>query len=317
MTSNLLIAYPSVLRKAISITGTADYQANRPLKNIVTGGRSATARVSPPDFGPVITITMDANNKQAIEYMIVAKAHLLKKMNATKFYVKISNPMSEVNAIGTLTGFQSRTFLGPKSEDLIFTSEINNQISNIFPTTAAQTFRVFYGSDATLPPEENPYFVNGHMSTALRNADAENYENNYWNNGHPAENLPQFSGYEGGDDIDANWQFSKLYMGMFFDFGRDPLYPISYTRDYTKSASERRPHREFTLTWKGVSNAKVTEFEAEIVRYMDVNPVFLYTRTNHATLQGARLLHAQVKSYKCRMTAPNHWQVDVVFTELL
>lgn len=317
MTSNLLIAYPSVLRDAESITASVDYEDDRPLKAIVTGGRQNTARVNPPDFGPVITITMPSNKKKQLEYLIVAKAHLLKKMDGTKFYVKISNPMSEVNAIGTLTGLQTRTFMGPKGEDLIFTSEINNQITNIFPTDEAQQFRIFYGSDASLPPEENPYFFNGYLSTALRNPDAENYQQNYWYNGYPAQDLPQFSGYDGGAELDGYWQFSKVYMGMFFDFGRDPQFPMTYQREYTRGASEKRPHRIFALTWKGITTEKVTEFEKEIANYQDVSPVFLYTRENHALLLGDRLIHAQIKTYRSRMAAPNSWQVDVTFQELL
>lgn len=318
--TNLLLAYPAVLRDAATITADVTYQARSPLKNIVTGGRSSTARVETPTYGPTVTVDMGSGQTRTLEYVVVAKASVVKGLGGTYFYVSQSNDLlgADTHVLGTTTDLQTRTYMGPRNEDLIFTAEVNNQFVQPIPTFAARYFKIRYGQTeaAATEPDEQPFFFEGTSFVGLRNRNAFNHGNTYFYEGAPGLELMVPSGPPPAP-VAKSWEISKVYMGLFFDFGRDPLYPRSAGLAYFRGSLEKRPHYTFSLEWRDVRADKVREFEWAIARYKDISPVFLYTRYNHATLNGHRLVHCWIRDYQNEITAPDSYRVRMTFEELL
>jgi hypothetical protein len=107
----------------------------------------------------------------------------------------------------------------------------------------------------------------------------------------------------------------KAYFGMFFDFGRSPVYPVRITRNYKDKREREAPFR-FVITWKGISDAKRAEFIDKIGRLADIHPVVLYDSTN-VCLNGFRTIHARIEGFSITPVRPNSSEIEVTFNELV
>jgi len=101
-------------------------------------------------------------------------------------------------------------------------------------------------------------------------------------------------------------EHSKFYVGSYFDFGFDPddlslkkieprttkQYAASGAVHFGKSAQNIY---ELEATWKRVTDAKVTEFETNVVSdSYRKKGVFLFTTTDHSVLDEKRILHMEL-----------------------
>lgn len=72
---------------------------------------------------------------------------------------------------------------------------------------------------------------------------------------------------------------SKILIGDWFDFGRDPSVSAEVTRDAPRSWSRRSAY-DFRLTWDGITDAKLATFIDRLSAYSDVHPFLLYDSAN-------------------------------------
>lgn len=128
----------------------------------------------------------------------------------------------------------------------------------------------------------------------------------------------------------AKYQFSKLYLGKFLDFGKDPdeWEPgvIEPTRATWKAASGAEHHCRSTWprftargVWRGLSDTVIQDFFNNVDRYSHRHNVFLYTATNHEMLLGYRLVYCAVtRAERVRDTFRDDWQsLSIEFVEVL
>lgn len=92
-----------------------------------------------------------------------------------------------------------------------------------------------------------------------------------------------------------DYEHSKQYFGTGFDMGRDPLYSRVFRRD-ARYPSARDGAVIIELEWEGITDAIRNSFYDKIVKYKDVNPVYLYTTSYHDVLQGMRGVHCRLVS---------------------
>lgn len=111
-------------------------------------------------------------------------------------------------------------------------------------------------------------------------------------------------------------QFSKIYMGDFFDLGSDPEYPMQLLDDQI-DISARRSAMRFELTWTGITNAKRTDFIEKIGSKIAENPVFLYTQNYHDYLNDARLIHCMIETFRFQTITVDNNNLSVTFEELI
>lgn len=111
-------------------------------------------------------------------------------------------------------------------------------------------------------------------------------------------------------------EFSKVYFGSFFDFGRDPVHPRRLDRKILRRTG-RDPVYGFQFTWEGISDSTLNSFFDLIVKDKDVSPIFLYTKTAHDILNDHRLIHAWVKDVRIKNRISDNNEVSVTFEEIL
>ena len=109
--------------------------------------------------------------------------------------------------------------------------------------------------------------------------------------------------------------FSKVYFGTFFDFGREPSYPAIQNRSMERPGNRDSVYR-FTLTWQGINNTKRNELFDKILKYRDVNPVFLYD-TDDLILNGIKLLHCRILDASITPITAQYNDVEILFEELI
>lgn len=110
-------------------------------------------------------------------------------------------------------------------------------------------------------------------------------------------------------------EFSKIYLGSWFDFGRDPVANLDQERRAESSWSR---HTQFRLRmqWRGISDTLVNSLYTKIGQYSDTNPVIIYD-TNDIVLGGYRVMHAQVIEIGVAPDTYNSNTVTMEFEELI
>lgn len=144
--TNLLIGFPSIpLNATLSlVSGSADPSFQ--LSNIAIGDRGKIFRLNAAGNETEIKMDLGVGNTATVSYLYVARANLLKAQQATKLVLRSSpDDVTYTDVIGTNSGLQTRTFTGAESEDLMFASGFNDQISGSLPSTARRYFRLRFG----------------------------------------------------------------------------------------------------------------------------------------------------------------------------
>lgn len=262
--TNLLIGYPSIPLAGTVTLVSGSEDSSYPLANITTGSRAKFFRMSSASNLIEIRVDLGASLTRSVDYCFIARASLLKSKGATRALLKGSAAdAGYTNIIGTSAALQTRTFTGPKAEDLLFASGYNDQIGGSFPSTAYRYWRFEFGDSVTT----------------------------------------------------GKWDFSKLYFGQFFNMGRDPVYPVTVTRQKTK-AGERWPRYRFKLQWQGITDSTRNSFISNILNYKDVSPFVLYD-TSDVVLMGLKTLHCSIISADIRPEKKDVNAITVTFEEVI
>jgi len=107
-------------------------------------------------------------------------------------------------------------------------------------------------------------------------------------------------------------EVGKVFLGEYFDFGRDPTEII--IENAKQDSNIKRRTREIRVQVEGVSPAKKTQFVKEIVPYCAKTPIFLWDK-NDALFGGDVLIYARLASYKCTVNSRDVWRVEMNFIE--
>jgi hypothetical protein len=138
MTSNLLIGRPYVGLNATSITGSISADSSYPFTNAVIGSRAERVKFGSAATQPTITFDLGASLTSAVDFLFIGRADLLKQKGANNIFIRSSSDNSAYTTrLGTTSALSTRTFSGPRSEDLIFTSAFNDDTSGV----SASAFR--------------------------------------------------------------------------------------------------------------------------------------------------------------------------------
>ncbi len=235
--------------------------------------------------------------------------------NTKPFYNILRGPRSQFAHVSTAaSSFQFFYDVGPsttKSADFLIVSMLNQLLyagSTIdmelksgddgLTTGMSAVSSVADISAATLyGPESNDYYVTFATSTARR----------YW----------QVS-FDKTAGSNFRLALNKVYFGTQFDMGIDPE-TVRMSREpdgdpsfITASGTQYlarvgKPRYAFDITWLGVSDDKVRDFDRYIAAYAHHTPVFLTTATDHSNLDGQRIVHCNLASYSTR---PGGYRVD-------
>lgn len=146
--TSFLIGYPDIPFRAASMSASDTVDASYPVKNLATGGRGSMFRLSSAVTAPWVKASLPAATTASIQYFFMARANLIKAAGATR--VRIQRSSDDTNwfdVIGTLSNYQTRTFTGPRSEDLLFTSSFNDEIGS-YTATAYQYWRLTFNGTA-------------------------------------------------------------------------------------------------------------------------------------------------------------------------
>lgn len=155
MTSNLLMGYPSVQFLASSVDyrsgsyGTAD--PSRPLANAGMGSRNDLVGTLGTFDPMIIRWDMGASSTFTANYLFVAGANLLKSLGALKCKLFWHDGATGDVIVGTDTQLQTRTFTGPRSEDLMFASGFNDTEGGTIPSPAKRYAELHIGIDNSTP----------------------------------------------------------------------------------------------------------------------------------------------------------------------
>ena len=110
-------------------------------------------------------------------------------------------------------------------------------------------------------------------------------------------------------------EFSKIYLGSWFDFGREPVANVEQTR---RAASKWARATAFAirLQWRGISDSLVNSLNTKIVQYRDTNPVILYD-AGDIILGGYRVIHARISDVDVQLDTYDSNSVSIEFEELI
>jgi hypothetical protein len=148
MTTNLLIGRPYIGRKA-TLTGSISADASYPFTNSVMGGRADRVKFGSAATEPYIKHDLGASLTSAVEFLFVAKANLLKAKGAIRLTLSSSSDdASYTSRLGTTAALSTRTYSGPRSEDLIFTSAFNDDVTAL-NVTAYRYWRLYTGNSGS------------------------------------------------------------------------------------------------------------------------------------------------------------------------
>ncbi len=111
------------------------------------------------------------------------------------------------------------------------------------------------------------------------------------------------------------FKYSKVYLGRWFDFGRDPVFPERSAFE-TRGNFSRLNNQTISLEWEGIGPAVKTDFSEKIDRFKDMSPVFVYDRGN-CVLDGQKLLHCQIQDVRYSVDDNENYNIRVAFLELI
>lgn len=112
-------------------------------------------------------------------------------------------------------------------------------------------------------------------------------------------------------------EFSKLYLGTYFDMGFDPSYPMSVSTK-VGSSKDRKPRFTFDYNWRGVTTAKVQELRLKLLMKKDIYPVFLddTNASYHLYTVGNKVINTWIREATITQTGHNRHDVNISFEEL-
>lgn len=137
MASNLLIGYPDIGFRATSVSYTSGTDStDHPASNATYGSRNDYVQANSAAMASVIQWDLGAAVTATAEFLFIAGAKLTKAQNATRILLGANSGGGSTNIIGTTASLQTRTYTGPRSDDLIFASGFNDDVGGSLPSAA-------------------------------------------------------------------------------------------------------------------------------------------------------------------------------------
>lgn len=262
MATNLLFAYPQIwVDGTLSISASA--ATGYPKENVTAGPRRRSTRLATAASGLTISVDLGSALQKTIQYVIVSRADILKNQGCTIAAVEASsdNFVANFNSVGGTSGnFQSKTFYGPRSEDVLFTSSINSDYGALSYTGTYRYWRISF-QGATVA-----------------------------------------------------WQANKVYLGSWFDMGRDPT-SVRVEKRVT-SLQDRDSRYVFTFDWEGLTD-QTKEYFTFYIADKPYDGVFLYTSSYHDLLLGHRLLHCRLVEHRWSQSFTGANNLSATFEEMI
>lgn len=113
-----------------------------------------------------------------------------------------------------------------------------------------------------------------------------------------------------------SYDFSKVYLGNGFDFGRDPVWGRRSELEPDERGS-RAPRYKYSFEYEDITDAVVQDFITKIASKADVNPVVMVTGSYHDVLNDDRLVHCKIKEFSYEPISYNQNNVSLVLEELI
>jgi len=110
-------------------------------------------------------------------------------------------------------------------------------------------------------------------------------------------------------------RFSKVFLGESFDMGREPILGTTM-RFEPASGHPREQKRIFSLTWRGVTYAKLNSFLSLILDDFESVPIMLWDQADNV-FQGDRLIHCLITEASSQPITASSVQITVSFEELI
>ncbi len=283
MTSSFLISYPDVPAQSMYYSSTRGFNEDYPVENTFYGQRPNFAQLDTAFTGVTIYYDLGTGNSRTVDHFILGNVYGAWVNGMTSALLKGSSDNSTFNnQLGTTASFQTRTFSGPNSRDVIFTPTFNDDTAGSI--TAYRYFSVtFGGANAGVPTFSNQTFPVSKI-----------YFGAFFDMGKEPD---YFTVEAVSDDVDT-WRYPRGNIMM------------------TSSSNAR--HR-IVVEWDCVTDAKVQEFQSKILYNPVKNLVFLYTKTYTDPLFGKTLIHAKVlpESVSIIQTDQDVHTVSVTFEEVI
>lgn len=111
------------------------------------------------------------------------------------------------------------------------------------------------------------------------------------------------------------FRFSKLYLGSWLDFGREPIFDVDIDGS-TPAAQVRRRAYKFKLTWVGLPNDKITEALSNALTYNAINPVVIYDAAK-IIVPGVSCYFARISDFEITKTTNLENELIISFEELI
>ena len=103
--------------------------------------------------------------------------------------------------------------------------------------------------------------------------------------------------------------------GNAFDLGRDPVLTSGYSMNLRDRENWKLP-RTYNLLWQGITETQKIAFVENVLRYSEVEPVFLWDPTGE-TLFGDVLVNCIIRGSSFVINAHDEWDIRVEFEELV
>lgn len=140
--TSFLIGYPDIPLQATAFTTSATEDASFPATNLITGRRGSYFQFNAVQTSYWIKADLGASVTASMQYFFLARAKLWKLAGVTQCILQSSpNDSAWTNRIGTSAAFSTRTYTGPRSEDLLFTSTFNDDAAN-YSASAFRYWRI-------------------------------------------------------------------------------------------------------------------------------------------------------------------------------
>lgn len=129
MTTSLLISYPDIPLSALNYPTTSQtYDADYSVESLTCGERHTWSKLSSTQTSVTMSYDLGSATTKAVDHFILGNAKVLYSNGVTQATLQGSTDNSSwVNQLGTASAFQTRTFSGTNSKDLIFTAAFNDQ----------------------------------------------------------------------------------------------------------------------------------------------------------------------------------------------
>lgn len=271
---------PDVPTASLAVTSSLAFREDYPLVSSFSGRSYLHSRSE--ESASTLTISFDlgtGNTRQADHFILGGVSSLLTSGVDSVKLQGSSNNSVWVDQLGTTSSLASKTKDGPYSDDIIFTSSKNNDLSGVL--AAYRYFRVTFAKVAS-----------------------------------PSAVFYAFRKLYFGAAFDMGAEPSTYNLELIADEDQDTW---QYPRGHVIMSKAFRPKHRVTVEWDGVTDAKANEFAEKLLGDPYRNTVYLYTQTYKDPLYDNVLLHCRVVANSTQIVKANdieNWNnVTAVFEE--